>query len=454
MVSRDGIPLAGPGVDRMEMNELTPHVEELKRVLEGKVDEQQILTELNTYLNVYHVSLEAAKRGIIRKYGGDVFVTAEAMSKKISELTGTEQNVDITARAVFVEKKDIQVRGAPKTIISGILGDETGTVPFTVWDVGEIEMEKGLVYVLKNAYTKLWNEKVQVNLGNRGVVERSDVEIELPERTIVYTSSEVKVSDLREGIGNVIVTGKILSVETRTIQSQGENKTVYSGMIADETGKIQFSAWNDFSLKEGESVRIENAYVKSWRGIPQLNLGDRAEVSRVDDVLAGTDISPYSAKTVAEILKVGGGLDISVSGAIIDMRMGSGLIKRCPECNRSVLSDECVAHGKITPVPDLRMKLVIDDGTGAINAVVNRDDSERLSGVTLNEALNIAKEKSDADAVARLMEERVLVKDVTAIGNVMSDEYGPMMIVRKIEFTDVDVAEEAEKLLDLVEGSL
>lgn len=438
----------------MNIEELTPHIEELKRVLEGKVDEDQIMAELNTYLNVYHVSLDAAKRGIIRKYGGEIgFVTAEAVSKKIGELTGNEQSVDITGRAVFVEKKDIQVRGSPKTIISGIFGDETGTASFTIWDVNDIHMDKGSVYTLKNAYTKMWNDKVQINLGNRGVVERSDAEIALPERMIVYTSSEQKIGDLREGIGNVTVTGRVMSVENRTIQSQGESKTVYSGMLADDTGKIQFSAWSDFQLKEGESVRIENAYIKSWRGIPQLNLGDRAEVSRVDDTF-GTSVDSVSTKTVGDIIKIGGGIDISISGSVIDLRTGSGLIKRCPECNRSVLSDECVAHGKIVPVPDLRMKLVIDDGTGAMNTIVNRDDTERLTGITLEAAIALAKEQADPEAVSRRIEERIMFRDLKVTGNVMSDDYGPMMIVREIQPVEVDVIAEAEKLLDEVEGSL
>lgn len=439
----------------MNIEELTPHIEELKRVLEGKVAEDQIISELNTYLNVYHVSLDAAKRGIIRKYGGEIgFVTAETISKKIGELTGTEQSVDITGRVAFAEKKDIQVRGAPKTIISGIIGDETATASFTIWDVDDIQVEKGLVYIFKNAYTKMWNDRVQINLGSRGAVERSDADITLPERTITYTSSEQKIGDLREGIGNVTVTGRILSVEKRDIQSQGETKTVFSGMIADETGKIQFSAWSDFELKDGESVRIENAYIRSWRGIPQLNMGDRAEVSRVDDTFGDAAVGESSTRSIGDMIKIGGGIDITVEGTVIDLRTGSGLIKRCPECNRSVLADECVSHGKITSVPDIRMKLVIDDGSGAINTIVNRDDTERLTGMTLDDAIALAKEQTDPEAVSRAIEQRILMREVKVTGNIMSDDYGPMMIVHSIDNVEKDVVSEAEALLKEVEASL
>ena len=53
----------------MERTELTPHIEEIKRVLGDKIDDEQIETELRKYLDDYHVDVNAAKRGIIRKYG-------------------------------------------------------------------------------------------------------------------------------------------------------------------------------------------------------------------------------------------------------------------------------------------------------------------------------------------------------------------------------------------------
>ncbi|MBR2393981.1 MAG: single-stranded DNA-binding protein, partial [Candidatus Methanomethylophilaceae archaeon] len=302
--------------------ELTPHVEEIKRVLENKVDEEVIVNELNKYLNEYHVTLDSAKRGIIRKYGGgDVaaFTPAGAVVKKIDELTGTEQNVDIQAKVVYVENKSITVKGLSKTIVSGILGDETGTASFTIWEPGSVMLEKGSVYNFKNCYCKLWNDKVQINLGNRGRVEpASGVSIDLPERTIAVNSSECKIGDIRDGMGSVTVTGRIVTYEARSVMVKGEPKTVYSGIIADDTGKIQYSAWNDFSLKEGETICVKNAYIRSWKGIPQLNMGDRCEISRVDSVFDVVDTSG-SKKTIDEITRIGGGLDITLEGMVVDM---------------------------------------------------------------------------------------------------------------------------------------
>ena len=440
----------------MNEEELKFHFEELKKELDGKIDDAQLMKELNTYLNEYRVTPEAAKRGIKRKYGADgsSFVAADTLSKKIVDLKGTEMNVDITAKAVFIDKKQITVRGTPKTIISGILGDETGTAPFTIWEGENVELEKGAVYLFRNAYTKLWNERVQVNLGSRGKVEKAEgVRVDVPERTITAESTEVKIGDIRDGIGDVTVTGRIMSVEQRNITVKGEPKIVYSGIIADDSGKIQFSAWNDYSLKEGETICVKSAYIRTWRGIPQLNLGDKCEVSRVDDSFGEIDIS-VSKKTIADIIAVGGGLDISVMGTVVDLRTGSGLIWRCPECNRSVLNGECTTHGKVEPITDLRMKLILDDGTGAISAVVNRQDTERLTGITLAAAEGLAKARGDSDIVAREMAGLVIMRKMTVTGNVLSDDYGPMMIVSDAKIEAIDVAAEAEELYDEVEAAL
>jgi replication factor A1 len=403
---------------------------------------------------VYHVSIEAAVKGIKRKYGEEatLFVTASSIAKKINELTGDEKNVDLTARVVFVEEKQITARGVPKTIFSGILGDETGTVPFTVWDVGKFELNRGETYNFKNAYGKKWNDKVQLNFNERSIAEVSDKPIQMPERTISY-STEVKISELRDGLGNVTVTGKIISAENKTITVKDEAKTVLTGYIADDTGKVQFTAWNDFDLKADETVCAKNAYVRVWRSIPQLNFGDQCEMSRVDDIFQNIQ-SGLSKRSISDITKVGGGLDVMVSGTIVDVRVGTGLIRRCPECKRSVLGDECTSHGRVEAVNDLRMKIVIDDGTGALTAIANRESTESLTGITLDAAMAIAREKGDQEAVLKAIDEKVFVMNVMAVGNVLSDDYGPMMIVREMKQIPTDIRKEAEELMEKVEGSL
>lgn len=441
-------------VDHMDTNELTPHIEEIKRVLGNKIDDDQLMAELRKYIDDYHVDITAAKRGIIRKYGGadTGFATADTVSKKIADLNGSETKVDVLGKIVYVESKTITVKGLSKTIVSGILGDDTGTASFTVWEPGAVQLEKGSTYTFRNCYCKLWNDRVQINIGNRGRVEAAPgVELDVPNSSASLSASDVKIGDIREGMGNVNVAGKILSVEARKINSRGEEKVVYSGIIADDTGKIQYSAWHDFDLKEGESVSAKNCYIRAWKGIPQLNIGDRAVIERINekfDVDAGE-----SLKTVDEITRIGGGLDITIEGVVVDVKNGSGLIKRCPQCKRSMLNGICTVHGTVEGVPDLRMKLVVDDGTGAVGAILNRTDTEKITGVSLQAAQGLASARGEGVVVRELMG-KILLRRIRITGNVMSDDYGPSMIVRSASNVEVDIPAEAEKLLSEVEAAI
>ena len=379
-----------------------------------------------------------------------------AVTKKIGDLDGTERNVDITAKVVFSDFKEIPNKdGGKRTIISGILGDETGSVSFSLWNDRPV-LEKGRVYNFKNCYTKTWNDTVQLNIGNNGSVEETDIVIEnVPtKQKSASPPSELKISEIREGSGNVTVVGRILSVSKREIQTKsGEKRTVYSGMMCDDTGEIQFSAWNDFGLEADKSYRIANAYINAWKGIPQINLGDKTEVSLVDIAFDTSKLPQGNERTVEDIVKNGGGLDVIVRGVVVDIRPGSGIIKRCPECNRTIINNECVTHGTVEPVPDLRMRIIIDDGTGSIATTMNRETTERFTGVTFDAAFNLSKARG-GDIVVKDLGDRLYMKHLKVRGNAMNDDFGAKINAKEITEDDVDVKKGAKELLDEVEGML
>ena len=178
----------------MNETELTPVKERIKGVLGDRIDDETLDAELDRYINQYHVSLDAAARGIIRKFTkDDAGATAFNVTKKIADLNGTEQSVDILAKIVYVDTKEITVKGLNKTIVSGILGDDSGTASFTVWEPGSVKLDKGSVYNFRNCYCKLWNERVQVNIGNRGKIEAAPgTEIDVPDNGSSLTAKEVR----------------------------------------------------------------------------------------------------------------------------------------------------------------------------------------------------------------------------------------------------------------------
>jgi replication factor A1 len=65
--------------------------------------------------------------------------------------------------------------------------------------------------------------------------------------------------------------------ETREVRSRYTNETyrVADATLEDETGTITLTLWNEQTeqVNEGDRVKIENGYIKSFRGELQLNSG-------------------------------------------------------------------------------------------------------------------------------------------------------------------------------------
>ena len=79
--------------------------------------------------------------------------------------------------------------------------------------------------------------------------------------------------------------------------------------------------------------------------------------------------------------------------------------------------------------------------------------TEKLTGVSMNAAMGLASARGEG-VVARELMGRILLHKVRITGNVMSDDFGPSMIVRSAEPVEVDVQAEAEKLLAEVEAAI
>ena len=437
----------------MEESKLAPHVQDVTRALGNRLTEKEIEEELQRYIDVYKLSIPMAKKTIVKKHGGDVSGFSAGFQRKLAELRANEPNVDFVARVLTTNDKTIEARGEKKDIVYGLLGDDSTTLPFTIWEPGELGLAKGDVISVKGAYTKEYRGRVEVHFGNRVTVKREDPSTIEASEVAQGPPRIVAVGQIREGMGYVETKGRLLSVEDRDITVQGESKTVYSGTLADATGKIRFTAWSDFGLKEGEALKISKATVRSWRGIPQLNFDDRADVTRIKESFPSMDeLRRTSITPISDIASRGGAADVSVRGTIIEVRDGSGLILRCPECKRALQKGTCKVHGRVEGFPDLRIKAVIDDGSGSVSAVIGRELTEKLTGFTLEECTEKARQAMSFDSIKDVMEDLLTFKIVDAIGNVTADSYGLSMIVSEAELKVPDVAGEVERLLVDLEG--
>jgi replication factor A1 len=432
----------------VEIQKLAPHIEEITRALGDKLSEEQIAEELQKYVDVYKLSIPMAKRTIVKKYGGDASGFSAGFQRKLAELRPNEPNVDFVAKVLSANAKEVQAKGEKKQIVFGFLGDDTTTLPYTAWEIEDLQLNKGDVVSVKGAYTREYQGRVQINFGNRVSIKKEDPSTVGDIQVAQGPPRSVEIGELREAMGYVEVKGRILSLEPREVTVQGETKKIFSGVLADETGKVQFTAWSDFKLKEDEVVRISKGTVKAWRGIPQLNFDERGEVIKIKEKYpSAEELRKTGVRMIAEIAARGGAVDATVRGVLIEVRDGSGLIMRCQECKRALQKGMCKIHGRVDGYPDLRVKAILDDGSGAVGVVMNRDLSEKLLDTTLDESMQKAKEKMNFDMVKDEMDELLTLKILTVSGPVTADQYGLSMIVKEAQLSTVDAKQEAEKLL-------
>ncbi len=433
----------------MIKDDLAPHVDDVLNALSGadiEISREEIEKELSRFME-YGVPIDQAKQTLIKKFGGvAVFASGKSSERKlIADLQPNERNVNLLCRLITVNPKEITVKGDNRKIFYGILGDESGTISFTAWS-SEFDFEKGDVVEISNAYTRQWQSGVQINLGNQARIIKTDKD-KLPESA--FKPRELKVKDLHSGIGAVDITVRIIEITTREAEINGVTKKVFSGIIADETGKAQFTSWHDFKLKEGDVLRITGGYVKSWKGIPQLTFDERATVKKLDKSKISKKDLKISKIPIHVLVERRGAIDVEVEGTVMEIKPGSGVILRCSKCSRTLQNNECSIHGKVDGKIDLRLKLVVDDGTSSVSSVLNKELTEKLLGKTLDECKNI-----DENELLNIINKTLFAHRISLRGNALADDFGTNIIAKEAKLVDIDIKEEVDKLFKEIEELL
>jgi len=440
----------------MKDEELAPHIEDIKRALGDKVSTEKIEEELKKYFE-YGVTPAEAKKGIVKKLGGDINALFKSTPRKIAEISSSDKNVDIKAKVLSINKKTVNVQGNDKEIYYGLLADDTMVRPFTAWN--DFELSKNDVVDIHSAYIKDWRGEAQINLGNNTSVEPlDDPELKALDTSNIPStlpSSEYEIDSLRDGLSNITITGRILSVEPRTVTVLGEEKEIYTGILADHSGKIAFTAWSDFGLKEGEVIKINGAYIRSWRGVPKLNFDERMELSRLpgDSLPEMEKLGLEQVTRIDKLQERGGAMDVTIEGIILDIKEGSGLILRCPECKRVLRNNECMVHGIQSGTLDLRVKAVVDDGSGALMVVLNSELTTKVFGKGVEECARETEDKG-AEYLKTIMDDLnniLIFQPLRFSGTVTTDDYGAMMICSDID--QLVVSEEVQvRAKDILES--
>ncbi|MDD4651788.1 MAG: replication protein A, partial [Methanothrix sp.] len=309
---------------------------------------------------------------------------------KIADIKEAGKWVDIEAKVL-----DLWEPAAETISQTGLLGDATGSIKFVKWAKSDLpNLELGKSYLLKKMVTDEFQGRFSVKLNRTSQIEALGAEVEA--KPASRAPLQVTVAEINEP-------GKWVDLRVKVAQLWETNSEAISqsGLVGDETGSIKFVKWVKADLpdlEEGKSYLLKNLVTDEFQGRFSVKMNRTSQIQPLDvDVEIGSIAAEFS-------------------GALVDVQKGSGLIKRCPVCKRSLAKGVCSEHGKVDGTYDLRIKAVLDDGRRVQDLLVNRETTERLLNLTLEEAKQMAMEALDHEVVRSLIESKLMGRYYSATG--------------------------------------
>jgi replication factor A1 len=374
---------------------------------------------------------------------------------RLRDVGGLSPQVHVVGRVVSARRREVVRRsdGGRRPLLSGLLSDGSASVRFTWWDPPREGIERGTILRAVGAEVREFRGRVELvftwktRVGPAGPAELPRLD---GDRLPLCT-----VRDLKEGNEGFRLEARVLSVQAKPVQVGEERRIVHEGLLADATGAMSFASWSDFALVPGEAVRISGGYVRAFRGRRQLVLDERGVVVRIEPTglpeLAEWTHRP--ARPIADVEEEGGGEATAIEGVVVGVLPPSGLVHRCPECRRLVTGGLCRVHGRVTGVADLRARLVLDDGTGAATVAAGREATERLWGISLEDARERLRGLHDASVLEEQLLEAVVGRRLVVRGSATRDDFGLTVTPETIEPAEIDLEAAADELAARLHGA-
>jgi replication factor A1 len=376
------------------MKELVDQISARLRDQKIEVPDEEIASRLKKLIDDFRVPESEARRSVLnyflKEHGIMPQVRASSEKVKISEIKEAGKWVDLEVKVL-----DLWEPATEAISQTGLIGDGSGSMKFVKWAKSELpNLELGQSYLLKRMVTDEFQGRFSVKLNRTSQIEPLEKEVEA--RPASRAAQAMKVVEITES-------GLWVDLKVKVAQLWETNSDAISqsGLVGDETGSIKFVKWAkaDLSnLEEGKSYLLRNLVTDEFQGRFSVKLNRTSQIEPLDvDVEIGSQAAEFS-------------------GALVDVQKGSGLIKRCPICKRSLAKGVCSEHGKVEGTYDLRIKAVLDDGRRVQDVLINRETTERLVGLTLDEAKQMAMEALDHEVVRSLIESKLMGRYFSIIG--------------------------------------
>lgn len=248
---------------------------------------------------------------------------------------------------------------------TGTIADNSGAIRFTIRAAdGSEELKENTWYRIEGAVIDQYRGALHARITKDTIAT-----VISGEQTLNPAFSPI--DQLKPGVS---------CIRAKMVQDWETNheRMLQSGIVGDETGTIRFVTWQDPQaerLKPDMVYRIYWAAVDEYNGQLSLTLSDAALIEEPGDI----EVKSESQE---------------VTGALVHISPGSGLIRRCPVegCGR-VLSRQnfCQVH-EFQPeyTYDLRIKGWIDNGRQTWDTIIGCEAVLHLTGLSIDQAKEMA----------------------------------------------------------------
>ena len=235
------------------------------------------------------VEVNVGNNGVLTESEEEIDVAAS--SQKIKDIKDGMGDLNLTGNVLEIsevrtfQKKD----GSSGRVGNLLMGDATGTLRVTLWDEKTEflnQLEYGDTVEIVNAYARenAFTQKVELQIGNRSIIRKSEKKVE-------YQEKFIPIADIKADVDNINISGRVLDVaEIRTFEKKdGSAGRVGNLLLGDPTGKIRLTLWDektDFldEIDFDETIEVLHAYSRenAFNQQIELNLGSRGIIQKTE----------------------------------------------------------------------------------------------------------------------------------------------------------------------------
>lgn len=325
-------------------------------------------------------------------------------------------------------------------VVRGRMADESGTIGFLSWE--PFDHEVGALVKIDGAQVRTFRDTPELNFGRTTKVELYH-DSNFADAESLMEQNIVTISQLRDGSRDVEAIVQITEWTKRSFVRDGQEKFLWSGQIADPSGKCRMSAWEELPISESDlpvTVKVRGVRVRAWQGIPDITVdkADQVEILESTPWDGSIDLSNHVVEVpLTELVNGSSRVGISTQGVVASVREDCGIIMRCTQCRRVLRDGNCNQHGDDEGNQDVRLRLVIDDGMSTSSLLINKEATLNLINTTEEKIKAEIDSDGQMEFVQRLRG-KLLGRLVIAYGRTIVDQQGAMILADKTELVEQD----------------